>query len=249
MAVDLARAIPSLVHQRQQDCAVAANSAIGDSVDWKEVTLFSALQQIVVHTNASAFVGRDLGTSKPWTSTVEKLPLAVAIPTILVSLTPAILRPFVTPLVFVPAVWMRRKLVRLLGPVLKKDMAEYESSADKKALQGPASQGKVALTSWLLKRYPLGMKNVYRQLTDDYVDVIFESTPSSAGTLFLILSELAADPPLADVLREEIRTVMPDGKLPLTHLNELRKMDSVMRESARVNPFSYRECLLSSSLG
>lgn len=47
------------------------------------------------------------------------------------------------------------------------------------------------------------------------------------------------DPALADILREEIKTFATDGNLPLTDLNELKKMDSVMRESARVNPFSH----------
>lgn len=105
VSVDLARAIPSFVRERQRDCAAAADSAIGERPDWKEVTLFSALQEIVVRTNASAFVGRDLGTSKPWISTVEKLLLAIAIPTIIVSLAPALLRPLVRPLTFAPAVW------------------------------------------------------------------------------------------------------------------------------------------------
>ncbi|KAI9374539.1 cytochrome P450 [Aspergillus egyptiacus] len=70
------------------------------------------------------------------------------------------------------------------------------------------------------------------QLLQDYVTVSFESTPSSTAALHLILMELATRPELVEILRQEIREVMVDGKLPKTHLTELRKMDSVMRESA-----------------
>ncbi|KAI0402029.1 cytochrome P450 oxidoreductase GliF [Xylaria palmicola] len=237
--VDLSRSIPALVRNRQQDCAAASEQVLGQSADWKEVKLYTSIEGIVVATNASAFVGRTLGTNKSWMTTVARLPLAVAIPTIILSFTPVMLRPFVKPLIFAPAIWMRHKLIRMLGPVLKRDMQEYDASDDKKSVAGPGEQGKVPLTSWLLRRYPANVKDKKQRLLDDYVNASFESTPSSAGTLFYIMVEIAADPALADILRKEIRDVAPDGKLPLTHLNELKKMDSVMRESARVNPFSY----------
>ncbi|KAK5633752.1 hypothetical protein RRF57_009467 [Xylaria bambusicola] len=237
--VDLSRSIPALVQNRQEDCAAASEQVLGQSSEWKEVTLYSSIEDIVVATNASAFVGRNLGTNKSWMTTVARLPLAVAIPTVIISFTPSVLRPFVKPLVFAPAMWMRQKLIRMLRPILARDMRDYNASEDKKSLAGPSEQGRVPLTSWLLRRYPRTVKDVKQRLIDDYINASFESTPSSAGTLFYLVVELAADPALVDLLREEIKDVAPDGKLPLTHLNELRKMDSVMRESARVNPFSY----------
>ncbi|KAK5996286.1 Cytochrome P450 monooxygenase CYP1 [Cladobotryum mycophilum] len=240
VSVDLARAIPSLVHQRQQDCATSCDAAIGPSADWKEVTLYSASQSIVVSTNSSAFVGRDLGTSKKWISQVDRLPMAVAIPSILISLLPAVARPLLKPLLFAPAIYTRSKLSSLLKPVLKEDINEYESSVkDRRAFVDPQEKGKVALTSWLLRRYPSGLTNTIGRLLEDYINISFESTTSTAGTLFYIMTELAADPELSDTLRDEIKQIAPDGRLPLTHLNELKKMDSVMRESSRVNPFSH----------
>ncbi len=229
------------MQNRQQDCAAASEQVLGQSADWKEVMLYTSIEDIVVATNASAFVGRNLGTNKSWMTTVARLPLAVAIPTIIISFTPIMLRPFIKPLVFAPAIWMRHKLIRMLDPVLKRDMQEYDANEDKKSLAGPGEQGKVSLTRWLLRRYPATVKDVKQRLMDDYINASFESTPSSAGTLFYMVVELATDPALADILRKEIKEVAPDGKLPLTHLNELKKMDSVMRESARVNPFSYRK--------
>lgn len=239
--MDLPRSMPAIVQNRQEDCAAASEQVLGHPADWKDVVLYSSIEDIVVATNASAIVGRNLGTNKSWMKIVARLPLAVAIPTVIISFTPAVFRPFIKPLVFAPAIWMRQKLIRMLRPVLERDVQDYNTSEDKKPLAGPSERGKVPLTSWLLRRYPANTKDVRQRLLDDYINASFESTPSSAGTLFYMVVELAADPALADVLRKELQEIAPDGKLPLTHLNELKKMDSVMRESARVNPFSCRK--------
>lgn len=235
----MSRAVPSLISGRQRDCAAVCDATIGDCPDWTEITLYPTLSKIVVSTNARALVGSDLGANATWLSHVERLPMAVALPTIFLSLVPVAVRPLLKPFLFAPVRYSRFVLTRLLAPVLAGDMQEYQSSTDKKALRGPKAQNKMALTSWLMGRYPESVRDVTAQLTSDYLDISFESTPSTSGTLFYILVELAADPALAETVRQELAEFAPNGTLPSSHLNELRIMDSVMRESARVNPFSH----------
>lgn len=237
--MELTRAIPSLVQWRQQDCAASFEMTVGECPEWKEITLYATMQETVTSINASAFVGRDLGTDRRWIRAVDRMPLALAVPTIVLSYLPIILRPILKPFLFLPLKVVRWKIDRMLRPVLAKDIEDYETSTDKKDLLGPKKQGKVQLTGWLLSRYK-GKMNI-ADLVQDYITLSFESTPSSASTLFYLVCELAADPVLQDILREELQEQTDQGRLPQTHLNELRKMDSVMRESARVNPFSYRK--------
>lgn len=71
--MELTRAIPSLVRWRQQDCAVACDMAIGSCPDWKEVTVYATMQDLICCINASAFVGRDLGTSQRWIRAVDRM--------------------------------------------------------------------------------------------------------------------------------------------------------------------------------
>ena len=237
--MELTRAIPSLVQWRQQDCAAAFNMAVGACPEWRDIKLYATMQDMVASVNASAFVGRELGTDQKWIRAVDRMPMAVAIPTIVLSYLPALLRPVAKPFLFFPLKVTRWNIKRMLRPVLEKDIREYESSTDKKDLLGPKKQGKVQLTGWLLARYK-GKLDI-DVLVQDYITLSFESTPSTASTLFFVVCELAADPALQDVLRQELQEQADHGRLPRTHLNELRKMDSVMRESARVNPFSYRK--------
>lgn len=242
VSVDLPRAIPTFVRRRQRDCAAACQNVIGTSAEWKEVTLFAGMQEIVASTNASAFVGSELGTNRKWTRSVERLPMAALIGTVLLSYLPLMLRPIFKPILFAPAMWLRQTMASLLTPVLKEDIDEFDRSTDKKHLHGVKEKGKVPMTGWLLSRYK-PRQAIMQRLIDDYITLSFESTASSAGTLFFIMGELAADPELADDLRRELVTCAPKGDLPLTHLTELRKMDSVMRESTRANPFSHRESI------
>ena len=239
ISIDLARAIPTLVRGRQVDCAAACEKVIGTTNGWKEITLFAGMQDIVASTNASAFVGRELGLNRRWTRSVERLPMAALIASVVLGYLPVLLRSLFKPILFAPAIWLRWNMTRMLTPILQEDLREFEQNTDKKLLLTPKENGKAPMTAWLLNRYKPGAATI-TMLADDYITASFESTTSSAGTLFFIMAELAADPALADTLREEIMKYAPDGKLPLTHLMEMRKMDSVMRESSRTNPFSHR---------
>jgi cytochrome P450 len=88
-----------------------------------------------------------------------------------------------------------------------------------------------------MARYKPGEATPY-QLATDQILTSFESTVSTAATLYNIVLDLAVRPELQDELRHEVEEIMVDGRLPSTHLKELKKMDSVMRETFRVNPFA-----------
>ncbi|KAK4458578.1 cytochrome p450 oxidoreductase [Cladorrhinum samala] len=239
VSVDLSRHIPSIINQRQRDCAKACEDNIGDCPEWKEITVYKALQSIAVTINASALVGSELGHDKRWIRHIQRLTPGVAFPTMILSYVPDFLKLLLKPLLFIPIRYTRFVLKRLLVPVLKQDLAEL-SGLGKPTIVND----KLALSSFLLNRYSSSagtLRDPISQIASDILDISLESTPSTSGTLYWILMELAADPALVKALRDEISAVTKSqgGKLPATHLNELRLMDSVMRESIRVNCFSH----------
>ncbi|RMZ71754.1 cytochrome P450 oxidoreductase [Pyrenophora seminiperda CCB06] len=237
VSVDLARSIPAKVPSRQEDAKHAIAEAIGDCPEWKEVKLFPAVTNIIAQMNACSFIGREAGRSKHWVNLVSKYPFQVMIGTFMIAPVPRILQNLLAPLIFAPAIITKWRMKWAITPIIKKDMHEFLNTADKKDLLRLTEDGKVPFTASLMTRYKANEATL-SQLLHDYITVAFESTPSSAAALYLLLRELAAHPELLDILRDELREVMVDGKLPKSHLAELRKMDSVMRESARANPFS-----------
>jgi cytochrome P450 len=147
---------------------------------------------------------------------------------------PRLLRPVVATISYAPAWLLHRYLAQLLRPSVEK--AIKESSATTK--DGEPKKG-TTLIQLLLNRYKPGELDT-EQLIKDVITATFESTPTTAVSLYWMVTELVLRPDLVDDLRAELQSVLlHDGTLPPTQLTELAKMDSFMRESARVNTFHY----------
>lgn len=236
IGVDLARSTPVKVPSKQKDARIAFEKYVSYCPDHKPITLFPTMMKIVATTNACSFVGREVGTGE-WPEVVQQLPMSVYFAVMTLSWLPRMLKPIFRPLLLLPALKVQRDMRRILDPVIRSDMEEYERAADKKEVLKPKEDGKLPFTQWLMARYKPGEATPY-QLATDQILTSFESTVSTAATLYNIVLDLAVRPELQDELRHEVEEIMVDGRLPSTHLKELKKMDSVMRETFRVNPFA-----------
>ncbi|PGH16798.1 hypothetical protein AJ80_05113 [Polytolypa hystricis UAMH7299] len=243
IGVDISRNITLKVNKRQGQARAACEAALGPAPEWKEVSIFWTMQDIIVRTVQTGLVGEQLGNDKRWLNTVNWFPMAIMVAIWSSNLVPRLVRPLVSSIVFLPALALHKYMAILLRPmvtgqVLKFKAATAESEEKRQELLRASAEKDLPITSWLMNRYRPEEREV-KQVISDIIAMSFEATPSSAGTAYYILTELLVRPELMEELREELRDVMKDGKLPLTHLSELQKMDSVMRESARVNPISY----------
>ncbi|KJK75899.1 hypothetical protein H634G_09264 [Metarhizium anisopliae BRIP 53293] len=232
---DLTRSLPAQVLTRQQDCQMAFDDVIGRSRQWKAFPLMMTTFEIVTRINACSFVGRELGTNRSWVRAVMMSPIFIHVAVTLLNACPLILRPLMAPICFFPTIKNKWDMARLLTPVLKTDMKDYYEAKDKKEILRPRAEGKIPFTGFLLSRYQAAEATI-KQLVADYIIISFDSTPSTASALFHVLCELALHPEAADILRQELDEVLVDGNLPGTHLQELRKMDSFLRESFRLHP-------------
>jgi hypothetical protein len=243
IGIDLNRAIPDYVHGRQDDAEVAVAEALGSCVQEKSVPLFATCQNIVAITNARGLVGPELGADPRWTTAVQRFPMAIMIAVFASHAVPRVLRPLVAVPFFLPAWILYWYMQWLLHPTITKALQQRENGQGED--QSPSSYQGFPIVSWLMKRYKQEEQTA-QQIIHDLIAASFESTASMAGTLYFILAELSLRPELVCELRQEILDhTDKNGRLPLTQLDELKKLDSVMRESSRVNPFSSRKSLFS----
>ncbi|TLS27823.1 hypothetical protein PpBr36_02041 [Pyricularia pennisetigena] len=236
LIADLTRSLPARVRVRQEECRDVFDEVIGRRRDWREFPLLTTTLEIITQMNACSFVGRRLATDRSWVKSVMMLPIFIHVAVMLLDACPLVLRPFIAPIYFLPSIKNQWDLKRMLTPVLKRDLDEYHGATDKKEFLRPRAEGKVPLTGFLLSHYKSAQASL-KQLVSDYINLIFYSTPNTAAVMFHALCDLAAHPEAVDVLRRELDEVLVDGKLPATHLQELRKMDSFLRESFRMHPF------------
>lgn len=247
IGVDISRGITLKVNKRQDQARVACEAAIGPADDWKDFSIFWTIQDIIVRTVQTGLVGEELGNDPRWLRAVNYFPMAIMAAIWLSNFVPRFLRPLVSSIAFLPAWGLHRYMAYLLRPSVTKQVRSFKAAAakgddERQDLLRPSAEKDLPITSWLMNRYRPEEQEV-NQVIADTIAMSFEATPSSAGTAYYILTELLVRPDFMQELRQELDEVMKDGKLPLTHLSELKKLDSVMRESSRVNPISYRKFL------
>ncbi|KAK2003781.1 cytochrome P450 oxidoreductase GliF [Colletotrichum falcatum] len=237
ITAELTRSLPARVANRQQDAKMTFDTVIGHCPEPKGFNLLMTALEIIAKINACTFVGRELGGNKRWVTAVMYSPLWVYMAVTLLNATPGFLRPLLRPLYFLPALKNYWDMGRLLKPKLDHDIATFKSAGDKRKLLVPKSDEDLPFTQFLLSRYTEAAATI-KQLVIDYIQVSYTSTPTTASALYHALWELAQRPEAAEILRQELKEVMVDGNLPRTHLQELKRMDSFLRESFRLHPIT-----------
>ncbi|KAK2050988.1 cytochrome P450 oxidoreductase GliF [Colletotrichum caudatum] len=237
ITAELTRSLPARVANRQQDAKMTFDTVIGHCTEPKAFNLLMTSLEIIAKINACTFVGRELGANKRWVKAVMYSPLFVYMAVTLLNATPTVLRPLLRPLYFLPALKNYWDMGRMLKPKLDREIETFKSASNKRNLLVPKSDEDLPFTQFLLSRYTEAAATI-RQIVIDYIQVSYTSTPTTASALYHALWELAQRPEAVDILRQELREVMIDGNLPRTHLQELKRMDSFLRESFRLHPIT-----------
>ncbi|KAH8168088.1 hypothetical protein CIB48_g167 [Xylaria polymorpha] len=236
IGIDLARAGPPIVTTKQKDARIAFDRYVGYCPDWKPITLFFTMMKIVALTNAASFVGREVAGGE-WHELVPQLSLTTFFAVMGLGWIPRLLRPIFVPLFLIPHIRVQRGMRKILEPIIKQDMNEWETAKDQSDLLKVKEGERLPYHKWLISRYGPGNATPY-QLATDQIITAFESTVSTSMVLYNVLLDLAVRPEIQAELRLEIAENTVDGQLPSTNLKELRRMDSVMRESFRTSPFA-----------
>lgn len=236
IAVDLSQSIPLKVPSQQKDARIAFDKYLGYCPDYRPIPLYDLMTKVSASMHASLFGGHGLSNGD-WPTNVQQLISSFYFAVRTLDRLPNFLQPFARPLLFLPASRVKWNMSRSLEPIIRGDIEVYERKANREELLKPSAEGRLPFTHWLMSRYNPGAVTQAR-LVRDYLDLCAFSAIKCASLISSIVVELAARPQLQDELCREIESVLVNGQLPLTKLKELRKMDSVMRETSRLHPFS-----------
>ena len=238
-STDLARSIAPMGLARQETAQRAWRKALDGKQgprggQWNTVSLIWTVLDVVARTGATGLVGAPLSNDARWLAAVKILPVTVGIGVVASSYFPRLLRPLVANISYLPAFFVHRWMSFLVRPTVEKAISEFQNTETAK------DQKKPTFVHLLIQRYNSSELNI-DQVVRDVITASFESTPTTAASLYWMLTELLIRPELVEELREEVASVIDkEGKLPQSQLTELPKLDSFMRESARVNTFHYR---------
>lgn len=239
----LTPALGTLIPPVKEELAFALEAEVKDCKDWTPTLMTPLIINIVARVSARIFVGPDLCRDAEWLHTSIHFTKNVGITRNLLRVLPTIVRPVVARLL--PSYWRIYSNLaagkRLIGPIIderRRKAASVVSQSDA-AWQKPND-----FLQWLIDgaRPDEGSTAdlVHRQLLVSLGSI--HTTSMMCSHFFF---DLCAHPEYLEPLRQEMVEVLrEDGGFKKTTLNKLRKLDSFLRESQRMNPpFSCKSSL------
>ncbi|KAH6664961.1 cytochrome P450 [Halenospora varia] len=242
--VDLTRHLSSVTDGLQDEIKYSMTKEMGECEDWTPIVLYSKLARIVALLSGRVFVGLPLSRDEEWIDstiqfTVDAVQAAEAI-----RKWNYLLRPLVAG--FLPEIRKvkahKKRGGQLLAPMLEKKLEQLKS--EKKLSEEEEQQ--MVFVSWVL-----GHTNEKERWNPDVLGnnqmvLSFAAIHTTTMAVSHVIFDLVSRREYIQPLREEIERVLEedgydlngDGsmKLKKSSFPKLRKLDSFLKESQRLNP-------------
>ena len=198
--------------------------------------IYHVLHQIVGRASARVFVGPDLCRNKAWLETAEGYTNNVFVTIVALRLLPFWAKPIVH--CCLPSSWKiyyhwwraRRQLLPLI--------AQRQLNKDKGRKQ--KGEGLSNFLQMLMDEAGNGPDSDPVTIAKRVLSLTLASNHTTTMALVEAIYDLCAYPEYIEELRDEVQqAVSQDGGWHKTTLTKMRKLDSFMKESQRVNPPSY----------
>ncbi|KAJ5155044.1 uncharacterized protein N7500_010483 [Penicillium coprophilum] len=217
----ITRELEQLLSPLSDEVSAALVETWTDSSDWHEVALLPSMLRLIAKVSSLVFVGEPLCRNPVWLETVINFTIIRHHAILALHKCPAVLRPVLH--------WLLppcQKLRREIGTARKLIDSSLEISR-----KNPQTE-KFSSVAWIDafasgKKYDAAM--VQLRLAN-------ASIHSSADLLVKVLINLSDQPGLIQDLREEIISVLGENGWRSSTLNQLKLVDSVLKESQRLHP-------------
>ena len=210
---------------------------------WVEVQIYEILLRIVARISARVFIGNPACRNEEWLHTSIKYTENVFTTVMILRLFPSYLHPIIATVL--PSAWRVQSNLRMAKKFIMPMVAERRAAA---AAAGDVNYEKPNdLLQWMMdaanENDGQPHKLAHRQLLLSLAS-IHTTTMSAAHCLY----DLCYRPEYFEPLREEaVEILREDDGWKKTTLNKMRKLDSFLKESQRVNPPSLCKYSLSES--
>lgn len=221
----LAKLLPEIVSE--VTAAWGQNTSIGD--EWVEINPWVLMLKVVSRTTNRALVGVPLCRNDEFLDSIIDFATHVVSTANKLDLVPSLVQPFAAK--YLLSHWKDKTLevvLRHIGPILEERRLQMK---DQKWTTG---NGPDDIFQWILESAPPGTTT--RGLILSFLFIEFTAVHTSTITIVQVLFDLAANPQYQNPLRDEIENQLRDARgWTVQALAEMKKVDSVLRESARMN--------------
>ncbi len=247
--IDLTRSVAKILSDLQDEADYAFDKEIGYLPTWTELPVYQTLIQIVAACSGRAFVGLPLCRDKEWRDATINFTYDTLASVHAMKKYNRALWPIVSP--FIPEL---RKLksyrefaATRLGPQIQSIIANHQAkktglkSLSAENADSEAKKNNYNLVHWTIGQHKEPEKADPAEVGHMQMTAAFAALSPIGMSISYAIFDLAANPDIARELREEIDAVIeeekpPNGWLQKSSLPKLRKLDSFMKESQRMNP-------------
>ncbi|KAF4222326.1 hypothetical protein CNMCM5878_005608 [Aspergillus fumigatiaffinis] len=193
------------------------------SPDWHEVTLLPSMLGLIARVSSLIFVGEPLCRNPAWLETVVNFTIVRHHAILALHMCPAVLRP-VLHWFLPPCQKLRREIKTARGLI---------NSALEESRKNPRTD-RFSSLAWV-DAFASGNKYDAAMVQ---LRLANASIHSSADLLIKVLINLCEQPGLIQDLREEVISVLEKNGWRASTLNQLKLLDSVLKESQRLHPIT-----------
>lgn len=218
----------------------------GDSTQWHEIVVYDTMLDVISRISNRALVGFPLCRNESYLRSSRTFARFVIITAGLINLLPSMLRPILGPLIIARDIYHYHKIARLIFPIIKNRMADFQLGNDYKKPDYSVHNDYIhwALHHAFSQDDPI--ERTPEMITKRLVVLTFGTIQSSVITITNALVDIASSPSSVEVqegLREEVEgaTTPPNSESWKTsNLVKMVRIDSVLRESMRLWGFISR---------
>lgn len=218
----------------------------GDSTRWHEIAVYDTMLDVISRISNRALVGFPLCRNETYLRCSRNFARFVIITAGLINLLPSMLRPVLGPLIIARDMYHYHKMTRLIFPIIKKRIADFQLGNDYKKPDYSVYNDYIhwALHHAFSQNDP--NERTPEMITKRLVVLTFGTIQSSVITITNALVDIASSPSSVETqkgLRDEVEgaTTPPNSESWKTsNLVKMVHIDSVLRESMRLWGFISR---------
>ncbi|KAJ7215153.1 cytochrome P450 [Mycena rebaudengoi] len=216
---NLGRCFPEV---RDELCTAFEDILSLEGNQWKGVTAYTAVMDIVCRTSNRLFVGLPLCRNPEWMKLNIHFTIDVVMAAHMIRMFPPFLRP-----IFAPLITSRKRNLRKAEKMLRPILEDRLNSMHDESRPND-------LITWLLDAASEKEREI-PSLVERILTVNFAAIHTSSISFLNALYDLAAHPENMAPLRSEVKRVVSEGSWTKEALGNMHQIDSFLRESQRMN--------------
>ena len=223
----------------REELGIAFEKEFPECADhWTSVNAHHVFYQIVGRMSARILVGPELCRDEHWLKAVDGYIQNTFITVAALRLLPSWARWIVC--LLLPSSWLSQYYGWLVTRSLTPVIARWQQENSIRQMDGVSTYK--SYLQVMLDEAGHGPDSDSGTITKSFLSLTLASSHTTSMALVEAFYDLCAHPEYIEELREEVQqAVLEDGGWRKTTLAKMRKLDSFMKESQRVNPPSYSE--------